>query len=193
MPALREREAPRTGFRGFALEPFELFRGTGRVLHGFGRSGRYHENLGQLVKHGHSVGPTAFQAGWQFALDDPVVALLFQFEREFLAAGSHDAAVHQHVDEVGHDVVQQPLVMRDDELGVVRRASACSRRCDTTLSASMSRPESVSSRMASFGSSTAIWKISLRFFSPPEKPSLTERLSKSSVQLAAASSSPSRA
>ena len=52
----------------------------------------------------------------------------------------------------------------------------------TIFSASMSRPESVSSRMASFGSSTAIWKISLRFFSPPEKPSLTERLSKSSVQ-----------
>ena len=44
----------------------------------------------------------------------------------------------------------------------------------------MSRPESVSSRMASLGSSTAIWKISLRFFSPPEKPSLTERLSRSS-------------
>ena len=45
----------------------------------------------------------------------------------------------------------------------------------TTFSASMSRPESVSSRMASFGSSTAICKISLRFFSPPEKPSFTER------------------
>ena len=41
----------------------------------------------------------------------------------------------------------------------------------------MSRPESVSSRIASFGSSSAIWKISLRFFSPPEKPSLTARLS----------------
>ena len=40
----------------------------------------------------------------------------------------------------------------------------------------MSSPESVSSRMASFGSSTAIWKISLRFFSPPEKPSLTGAL-----------------
>ena len=40
----------------------------------------------------------------------------------------------------------------------------------------MSRPESVSSRTPSFGSSTAIWKISLRFFSPPENPSLTGRL-----------------
>ena len=41
----------------------------------------------------------------------------------------------------------------------------------------MSRPESVSSRIASVGSSSAIWKISLRFFSPPENPSLTARLS----------------
>ena len=41
----------------------------------------------------------------------------------------------------------------------------------------MSRPESVSSRIASVGSSTAIWKISLRFFSPPENPSLTGRFS----------------
>ncbi len=40
----------------------------------------------------------------------------------------------------------------------------------------MSRPESVSSRMASVGSSTAIWRISFRFFSPPEKPELTARL-----------------
>ena len=42
----------------------------------------------------------------------------------------------------------------------------------------MSRPESVSSKMASLGSRTAIWKISLRFFSPPENPSLTDRLMK---------------
>ena len=42
----------------------------------------------------------------------------------------------------------------------------------------MSRPESVSSSSASFGSSTTICRISLRFFSPPEKPSLTPRLRK---------------
>ena len=47
----------------------------------------------------------------------------------------------------------------------------------------MSRPESVSSRIASFGSSTAIWKISLRFFSPPEKPSLTARFKNASVHV----------
>ncbi len=40
----------------------------------------------------------------------------------------------------------------------------------------MSSPESVSSRIARRGSSIAIWKISARFFSPPEKPSFTERV-----------------
>src|SRR3954453_18605856 len=47
---------------------------------------------------------------------------------------------------------------------------------ETTLSASMSRPESVSSSTATFGSSSSSWRISWRFFSPPEKPSLTERV-----------------
>ena len=37
----------------------------------------------------------------------------------------------------------------------------------------MSSPESVSSMSASEGLSIAIWRISLRFFSPPLKPSLT--------------------
>ena len=39
----------------------------------------------------------------------------------------------------------------------------------------MSRPESVSSRIATLGSSSSSWAISCRFFSPPEKPSLTLR------------------
>jgi len=46
---------------------------------------------------------------------------------------------------------------------------------DTIRSASTSRPESVSSRMAIFGLSNSIWRISWRFFSPPENPSLTFR------------------
>jgi hypothetical protein len=49
---------------------------------------------------------------------------------------------------------------------------------DTIFSASMSRPESVSSITASVGSSMASCRISLRFFSPPEKPSFTERSAK---------------
>src|SRR5918999_2594850 len=49
----------------------------------------------------------------------------------------------------------------------------------TVLSASMSRPESVSSSTASRGASSASWRISMRFFSPPEKPSLRYRLENS--------------
>src|SRR3954471_12842998 len=45
----------------------------------------------------------------------------------------------------------------------------------TVLSASMSRPESVSPSTASLGRWSAIWRISMRFFSPPEEPSLMER------------------
>ena len=42
----------------------------------------------------------------------------------------------------------------------------------------MSRPESVSSSTATTGSSSAICKISLRFFSPPENPWFRWRLAK---------------
>src|SRR6185436_16614535 len=43
------------------------------------------------------------------------VAGLFQLERQLLAARLLDAAVRHHVHLVGHDIVQQPLVMGDDE------------------------------------------------------------------------------
>src|SRR3954449_1659934 len=43
----------------------------------------------------------------------------------------------------------------------------------------MSRPESVSSSTASDGLVSASWSISMRFFSPPEKPSLRYRLENS--------------
>src|SRR5919205_1167316 len=49
---------------------------------------------------------------------------------------------------------------------------------ETTRSASTSRPESVSSRIAICGLSSRICRISWRFFSPPEKPSLTLRSAK---------------
>ena len=41
----------------------------------------------------------------------------------------------------------------------------------------MSRPESVSSKISSDGSSRAICRISIRFFSPPEKPTFSGRFS----------------
>src|SRR3954465_10544833 len=51
--------------------------------------------------------------------------------------------------------------------------------CATVLSASMSRPESVSSRIAIVGRWSGSWRISMRFFSPPRKPSWGERLARS--------------
>ncbi len=49
---------------------------------------------------------------------------------------------------------------------------------ETIRSASMSSPESVSSRIAILGLSSSSWRISCRFFSPPEKPSLRFRCAK---------------
>jgi len=50
---------------------------------------------------------------------------------------------------------------------------SCAMPVATCFSESMSSPESVSSRIAISGSSTASWRISFRFFSPPEKPWFT--------------------
>src|SRR5678816_4580672 len=50
----------------------------------------------------------------QLALAQPGVALLLEPEREVLVAALHDAALVQHVHPVGHDVVEQALVVRDD-------------------------------------------------------------------------------
>src|SRR5206468_11962885 len=50
---------------------------------------------------------------------DPAVALLLQLECQLLAARLDDAAVVEHVHLVGHDVVEQPLVVRDDQDGPI--------------------------------------------------------------------------
>ena len=92
---------------------------------------------------------------------------------ELGAAGGDDATVEQHVHDVGREVVEDALVVRDEqdaEPGGRARTSAMPSA--TARSASMSRPLSVSSRIATSGSIMAICRISLRFFSPPEKPSL---------------------
>ena len=48
-------------------------------------------------------------------------AALLEFERQFLAARLHDAAGRHHVHAVGHDVIEQALVMGDDEKPARRR------------------------------------------------------------------------
>jgi hypothetical protein len=62
--------------------------------------------------------------------------LSLEFKRQFLAARPHDAAVQEDVHEIGHDVIEQALIMGDDKRGVVGRRSVFT-PWDTTLSASM--------------------------------------------------------
>jgi hypothetical protein len=103
-------------------------------------------------------------------------SLLFEFERQFLAARFHDAALGQHVHEIGHDVVQQALVVGHHDHGALGRAHGVDAgghgAQGVDIQAGIGLIEN-----GQRGSSTAIWKISLRFFSPPEKPALTGRFS----------------
>src|SRR5229473_1919155 len=50
------------------------------------------------------------------------IALGFELERQLLAAGTHDAALREHVHDVGHDVVEEPLVMGNHDHGAIGRA-----------------------------------------------------------------------
>src|SRR5215218_8543004 len=47
--------------------------------------------------------------------EDRAVALLLEAQRQLLAAGRHDPPRREHVDEVGLDVVEQPLVVGDQQ------------------------------------------------------------------------------
>ena len=46
---------------------------------------------------------------------DPIVALLLQFECQFFIAAPDDATLHHNMYKIGNNVVQQPLVMRDEQ------------------------------------------------------------------------------
>jgi len=104
--------------------------------------------------------------GFEVLLLYPDQGLQIEYEAQLEVVGDNvrgcpgEAAVEMHLHPAGERSAFTP------------RATICS--------ASMSSPESVSSSMASAGSSTAICRISLRFFSPPEKPSFTERYRNSS-------------
>src|SRR5450830_1715480 len=52
----------------------------------------------------------------------PLVTLLLQLFGELLAAGSHDSSVCEDVDEIGHQVTEKELVMRDHEHRVLLAA-----------------------------------------------------------------------
>ena len=105
-------------------------------------------------------------------LADALVSLLLELARELGTAGPHDTTLHHHVDPVGGDVVEDPLVVGDQQDAQVG-SDQLRHPPATSFSESMSRPESVSSRIAISGCRTASWRISLRFFSPPENPWFT--------------------
>src|SRR5215472_2144000 len=51
-------------------------------------------------------------------LGKPVIPLLLQFERELFVAGARDAAIDQHMHKIRHNIIEQPLIMRDHQLGI---------------------------------------------------------------------------
>ena len=99
---------------------------------------------------------------------------LLQLIRELSGpSGLHDLPVDEDVNVVRLDVVQDPLVMRDHD-----RAHG---RADELLDAARhdlervdveARVDLVEHRQPCVGFSIAICRISTRFFSPPENPSL---------------------
>src|SRR5712692_1010082 len=50
------------------------------------------------------------------------IARGLELERQLLAAGLHDAALGEHVHHVGHDVIEQALIVRDHHEGSIGRA-----------------------------------------------------------------------
>src|SRR5262245_44805265 len=66
------------------------------------------------AQHPHYVRGFAVSSGHQSRFD-PAVSLFLELERELLAAGTDDAAAGQDVHEIGNDVIEQPLIMRDHD------------------------------------------------------------------------------
>src|SRR2546427_1621929 len=62
-----------------------------------------------------TVAPSSRAPSRGLDVPDPVVALGFELVRQLRASRLDDPAVDQHVDELRLDVVQDPLVVRDQE------------------------------------------------------------------------------
>ena len=99
---------------------------------------------------------------------DPVVALLFELERQLAPAGADDAPLEEDVDVVGHDVVEEALVVRDEDDRVLGRAQLVDALRDDAQRVDVEAGV-VSSIMASFGSSP-LCKISCASSPRPRTP-----------------------
>ena len=99
-----------------------------------------------------------------------------ELKRKFGAAGRDNPALSHHVHDIRLDVIQEPLIVRDDDKSALRVAKAVDAFRDNSERVNV-EPESVSSRTPTRGASSAICSTSNLFFSPPEKPTLSGRRS----------------
>lgn len=79
-------------------------------------------NMRQLILPNHCSIPFKF-------LLDPFVALLFEFEGKLFGASFYDAAFVEYMDKVGHNKVKQPLIVGNDNDGIVGRAKLINTTC----------------------------------------------------------------
>src|SRR5690349_6504218 len=63
----------------------------------------------------------SFSDARQLALD-PAIALLLQLQRQLFTTGPDDTPTRENMHEVRNDIVEQPLVVRDDDEGALRAA-----------------------------------------------------------------------
>jgi len=80
-----------------------------------------------------------------------------------------DISLSDKFENMGAEIIKEVASKTNDDAG--DGTTTATVLAETIFRESMSRPESVSSKIAIFGSSTAICKISPRFFSPPDKTS----------------------
>src|SRR5690606_35865759 len=69
-----------------------------------------------------NIAPPFFQKNRGLGINrffKPVVTLFFQLQRQFLSPRTDNAAVIKDVHKVGHDVLQQPLVVGNEHKGIV--------------------------------------------------------------------------
>ena len=86
---------------------------------------------------------------------------------------SNHTPITENMNIIGNNIIQNSLIMSDkhnthSRIFLTRNLNACA----TILRESISRPESISSRIATLGCTYNSCNSSRRFFSPPEKPSL---------------------
>ena len=93
-----------------------LFRGGKKTFRRFGGS----LGCGSCISSDNWIHCTELSGWGLHFFGDPVVATLFQFEGEMAIATADNPAVHEHMNPVRDDIIQETLIVSDDQLGTVR-------------------------------------------------------------------------